>query len=112
MIKLAKSIANCYIKRESRKISGYHMESLAIEAFRDYEGELDTKSMLIHFLKYSMNGVLSQIVDLTGQTTYVDEYLGPPDSRLRKGASTRFGQMRGEVKRCNTRTKFNELFCL
>ena len=37
-IKLAKAMADCFITRPSRKISGYHMESLAIEAFRDYQG--------------------------------------------------------------------------
>ncbi len=35
-IKLAKVIADCFIRRPSRKIKGYHMESLAIEAFRDW----------------------------------------------------------------------------
>ena len=33
VIKLAKAIAVCYFKDPSRKISGYHMESLAIDAF-------------------------------------------------------------------------------
>lgn len=112
VIKLAKAIADCYIKRESRKISGYHMESLAIEAFRDYEGELDTKSMLIHFLIYSMNSVLRQIVDLTGQTTYVDEYLGNVNSDQRNRTSKSFENMRGQVRNCNTPAKFNKLFCL
>ena len=32
-IKLAKAILGCYISRPGRKITGYHMESLAIEAF-------------------------------------------------------------------------------
>ena len=30
-IKLAKSIVDCFITRPSRKISGYHMEALAVE---------------------------------------------------------------------------------
>ena len=37
-IKLAKAIADCFIRHPSRKITGYHMESLAVEAFSDYEG--------------------------------------------------------------------------
>ena len=93
------------------KISGYHMESLAIDAFAGYEGELDPKSMLMHFLGHSMNAVRTPIEDPTGQTTYVDGYLGQGGSPARKGASTHFGQMRGKVNSCGTRAEFDELFC-
>ena len=112
VIKLAKAMADCFISRESNKISGYHMESLAVDAFSDYEGKPDPKSVLIHLLGHSISAVLSPITDPTGQTTYVDQYLGPADSQVRKGASTHFGQMRGEVKRCQTRGQFNKLFCI
>ena len=44
IIKLAKAMADCFISRPSRKISGYHMESLAIDAFKHYQGPLDPKS--------------------------------------------------------------------
>ena len=60
-IKLAKAIADCFIRRPSRKITGYHMESLAVEAFSDYEGPLDPKNMLIHLLGHSMEAVMSPI---------------------------------------------------
>ena len=40
IIKLAKAMADCFIKDSSGKISGYHMESLAIDAFAGYDGEL------------------------------------------------------------------------
>ena len=112
VIKLAKAMADCFITRQSNKISGYHMESLAVDAFTNYEGLADTKSMFTHFLGYSMCAVLSPTPDSTGQTPHVDGYLGPADSLPRKGASTHFGQMRGQVKRCQTRSEFNELFCL
>ena len=35
VIKLAKAMANRFIARESRKITGYHVESLSIDAFRN-----------------------------------------------------------------------------
>ena len=110
-IKLAKAMADCFIRRQSRKISGYHMESLAIEAFRDYTGPLDPKAMLIHLLGHSIETVMNPITDSTGQSRYVDEYLGPEGSRARQRASTYFGQMRGKVRLCNTREEFVELFC-
>ena len=112
VIKLAKALADCFISRPSSKISGYHMESLAIDAFEDYQGPLDPKAMLVHLFGHAMDAVKSPITDSTGQSRYVDEYLGPAGSKLRRGASTQFGQMRAEVKRCMTKAEFNELFCV
>ena len=112
VIKLAKAMAGCFITQEDRKLSGYHMESLAIDAFESYQGLLDPKSMLIHFLGHSMKAVMRPTTDSTGQSRYVDEYLGPADSGPRKRASTYFGQMRGEVNRCESREEFDALFCI
>ena len=111
-IKLAKAIADCHITRQARKISGYHMESLAIDAFRNYQGTRDPKAMLDHLLTHSMTAVMQPIIDSTGQSRHVDEYLGPAQSRCREGARTHFGQMRGKVRQCVTRAQFNALFCL
>ena len=111
VVKLAKAMADCFISDSNRKISGYHMESLAIDAFKGYEGELDSRSMLVHFLGHSMKAAMSPIADSTGQSRYVDESLGPAESKLRKGASTQFGQMRSKVNSCRTKEEFNRLFC-
>ncbi len=111
VIKLAKAMADCFITRKSRKISGYHMESLAIDAFSDYKGLLHPKAMLIHFLGHSMKAVMLPIADSTGQSRYVDEYLGPTNSRCRQRASTYFVQMRGKVRSCKTKAEFDDLFC-
>ncbi len=112
VIKLAKSMTDCLISRPDRKISGYHMESLAIDAFKGYQGPLDPKNMLIHLLGHSMDAVKSPIVDSTGQSRYVDEYLGSANSKPRKRASAYFGQLRARVNSCETRKEFNGLFCL
>ena len=112
VIKLAKAMANCFIKDSSKRISGYHMESLAIGAFGGYEGELDPRSMLLHYLRHLMKAVMTPIKDPTGQTRYVDEYLGQANSGPRKGDSTHFGQMRGKVNSCKTREEFDDLFCI
>ena len=68
--------------------------------------------MLVHFLGHSITAVMNQISDPTGQSLHVDEYLGQSGSPERRRASTYFGQMRGEVRRCVSRTQFNELFCV
>ena len=112
VIKLAKTIADCFITRPRSKISGYHMESLAIDAFENHRGPTDSKSMLDHLFTHSIRAVTRPITDSTGQSRYVDEYLGPAQSRARKGASTHFGQMRAKVRSCTSRTDFNNLFCV
>lgn len=111
VIKIAKAMANCQISRPCRKFSGYHLESLAIDAFRSYRGSQGPKAMLNHFLSHSATAVKRPITDTTGQSGYVDEYLGPANSRLRNRASTYFSQMRANVNSCTTRAKFNALFC-
>ncbi len=112
VIKLAKAMADCFITRPKRKISGYHMESLAIDAFQDYQGPLDPKTMLVHLLGHAMHAVKIPITDSTGQSRYVDEYLGSAGSRQRERAATYFGQMRGMVNRCRKRKEFNAMFCI
>ena len=111
-IKLAKAIADCFVTRPSRKISGYHMEALSIKAFENYDGAQDPKSMLVHLFGSSMTAVMTPIRDNTGQSTTVDEYLGEEGSGLRQRASTYFGQMRGKINSCRNASDFDLLFCL
>ena len=110
-VKLAKAIADCFITRPRRKISGYHMESLAIEAFSHYDGPLDPKSMLIHLFGNSIELLMAPIVDSTGQSRCVDEYLGAHGSKPRQRASTYFGQIRSKVRSAMTRGDLDRLFC-
>ncbi len=111
-IKLVKAMADCYISRPSKKISGYHMEALAVDAFNGYSGKKDPKSMLIHFLDHSIDAVMIPIDDPTRQTPHVDDGLGTANSDQRKLISGYFENMRGQVRNCNTIAKFNKLFCL
>ena len=110
-IKLAKAIADCFIKLSDRRITGYHMESLAIEAFQNYQGALDPKSMLNQLFRNSVQAVMKPIADSSGQSRFVDEYLGLEGSRHRKRTSTYFGQMRGKANSCRTRQDMDSLFC-
>lgn len=74
IIKLAKAIISNL--PEKRKISGYHAESIAIEAFKNYEGSLNLKEMLKHYFSEATNVVLKPIKDKSGQSVHVDDYLG------------------------------------
>lgn len=111
IIKLAKAISDCHITDSSKKISGYHLEVLAIGAFRDYQGPRDSKAMLNQLFRYSIKAVMRPIKDSTGQSKYVDKYLGPAGSPERKRASMYFGQMRGKIRSCGTKAEFDALFC-
>ena len=83
------------------------MEALAIEAFENYSGPQDPKSMLVHLFGNSITSVMTPIRDSTGQSTTVDEYLEEEGSRLRKGAATNFGQMRGNINSCRNASDFD-----
>jgi hypothetical protein len=77
-LKLAKAI-NATLP-ETQQLSGYHIESLGIEAFRGYSGETTTSKMLVHFFERARDLVLRPIKDRTGQSVHVDDHLGAPDS--------------------------------
>ena len=80
------------IRSDRDKISGYHMESLAIEAFRNYQGPHDLKSTLRHFLDHSSRAVLKPITDPTGQSRHVTKTW---DQQTASGAK---GRQRGSEK--------------
>ena len=68
-------------------MSGYHIESMAVSIFSNYNGEKTSKAMLKHFLDKSVSRVLSPIKDKTGQTVNPDSYMGAKDSVQRKSVS-------------------------
>lgn len=90
-IKFAKAVVGQL--PEAQRLSGYHMESLAIAAFRDYVGEKTTPAMLPTFFERARELVLSPIKDSTGQSVHVDGYLGPANSEARQAASHVLGRL-------------------
>lgn len=69
------------------QLKGYHLESLAIEAFRAYTGRSTPKDMLQHFVKFAATQVKTPIKDTTGQSLHVDDYLGAAVSTDRQRIS-------------------------
>lgn len=84
-LKLAKAI-NANLP-EAARLSGYHIESLGVAAFRDYSEEQTTVRMLPHFFKRASSLILTPMTDRTGQSVHVDEYLGPERSEARVALS-------------------------
>lgn len=85
VIKLVKSIVSQL--PEKKRMKGYHIESLAVSIFSNYNGETTSKAMLKQFFDKAVTKVLSPIKDSTGQTVHTDSYMGSKDSLQRKTVS-------------------------
>ena len=105
-----KGLANREIRSDRDRIAGYHMESLAIEAFKNYQGTKDLNSMVRRFADFSSRAVLQPIVDPTGQSRYVDEYMGPANSPQRQRAAKAFQGMLNKFDACKTESELKKLF--
>jgi len=85
IVKLAKDIISQLPK--DQQLSGYHVESLAIEVFKNYNGPNTHKAMLRYFFENSKDLVKSPIKDRTNQSIHVDDYLGNEKSQKRMRTS-------------------------
>jgi hypothetical protein len=96
VIKLAKIINSQ--QPEALQLTGYHVESLAIESFKTYSGPINPKAMLEHFFDTSRALVMAPIRDKTGQSVHVDAYLGPAKSKNRKEVSAALDRIHRRMK--------------
>ena len=96
IVKLAKGILSTLA--ESQQISGYHAESLAVEIFRNYKGSSQPKEMLKYYFSEGAKRLLHPIVDRTGQSVHVDEYLGRSLSLERKIVSDGFARIARKMR--------------
>ena len=86
-VKLVKAVMGTL--PEGRRMSGYHTEAVALEVFRGYDGARTPKAMVRHFFEHAGKCVLRPIRDPSGQSSYIDEYLGSAnDGRRRLIATT------------------------
>ena len=111
-IKLAKGALDKLVQSNSDKVSGYHIESLAIEAFKGYQGRHSLKDMIVHLASFSSSAVRRPIKDSTGQSRHVDEYLGPQGSRQRGRAEATFRNLQRRVENCKSTEDLDYLFDL
>ena len=96
-IKLAKAIfAN---KLGDQGPSGYHVEALAVEAFRQYSGAKTPKAMVTHLVRNASERVLRPIRDISGQSRNVDDSLGQRNSADRRALSRRTSKHSQELWR-------------
>jgi hypothetical protein len=110
-IKLYKAI-NSKLPKESQ-LSGYHIEAIAINAFRNYEGSTSRKAMLTHLVDYAAKAVLQPISDKTGQSVHVDDNLGSSNSYERQRTSAGIQRVREKIRLADeeqSTERWSELF--
>lgn len=95
-IKLAKAINSTL--PEAQRLSGYHVESMAISAFRGYDGPKTTLDMLPRFFEQAKELVKSPVRDSTGQSVHVDGYLGDAGSSKRLAVSHVLGAIEKRMR--------------
>jgi hypothetical protein len=94
-IKLVKALIQEF--PEKKRLSGYHVEALALDAAAGYKGPETPKSLVLHLLDHAASRVLGPIQDVTGQSRTVDAYLGGPDSAARRGISQALAGMKNRL---------------
>ncbi|MFZ3134292.1 MAG: CBASS oligonucleotide cyclase [Methanothrix sp.] len=87
VIKLVKGINSQLPK--SQQLKGYHIESMAIEAFKTYPDDAvkTPKVMLKYFFEKAKDIIRKPIQDRTKQSLNVDDDLGPENSNMRSSIS-------------------------
>ena len=111
-VNLTKALAHRLVRSDRDKITGYYIESLAVEAFKNYRGPNDLKSMASHLTNYSSTAVQQSIKDSTGQSRYVDDYMGGQGSAPRQKAAANFKRMRDSLNNCKSQADIDNLFDL
>ena len=109
-VKLTKALVERQVRSKRDEISGYHIESLAIDAFRNYNGPYDNKSMVNHLTAYASEAVRKPIRDSTGQSRNVDDYMGPEGNRRRQRAVRTFTTIRTNLNSCKSDADLDNLF--
>jgi len=109
-IKLVKSINSCQAK--NRQIESYHIEALALKVFRSYKGEKTTKEMVKHFFNSAGQHTKKPMLDKTGQSTHVDDYLGKTGSLNRKlvdDTLSRIGRRLSNADRAHSEKQWEQI---
>ena len=85
----------------TKQMTGYHIESLAIEAFKSYSGEKTPKALIEQFFNKAKDLVLFPIKDKSKQSIRVDDYLGPKNSDDRKSISHQLDIISRKIRSAN-----------
>lgn len=107
-IKLVKSLVGDLPPQ--KRITGYHVESLALDAAKGYRGAKTPKALLLHTLAHASSRVLKPIQDATGQSRAVDSYLGRPNSIARRNVALALGGVHRRLETATSLGQWKALF--
>lgn len=107
-IKLMKSIVADF--PEQKKLSGYHIEALALDSATRYHGPSTPKAVLLHLLGDSANRVLRPITDATGQSRTLDSHLGGENSIERRNVSQALAGIKRRLESATTVAQWSAVF--
>lgn len=107
-IKLAKALLGRL--PGSQQLSGYHVEAIAVDAFKRYGGRRDRVSMLNHLIRHAANAIMRPTGDITGQTVHIDTHLGGAGSEARRAISAKLGTLASALEGARGVHEYQELF--
>lgn len=107
-IKLGKALI-AQLPAEHR-LSGYHVEAIAVDAFKGYEGRRDRASLLRHLVDHASHAVMRPTGDITGQSVHVDAHLGDSSSPARRAVAGSLRTLIARMDAAQTGPDFARLF--
>jgi len=107
VIKLAKS-AMAGLPEDVR-LSGYHVEALAVAAFENYSGPPSYRAMVTHLVEQAAQNVSRPIPDVSGQSKHIDERWGPADSPDRARVARVLGGLAKQMKDARTAEQWRSI---
>lgn len=99
-IKLIKAMLSRFPPQ--KRLGGYHIEALAVDAAKNYSGSTAPKELVLHLLGHASERILKPIQDVTGQSRNVDAHFGAANSAERRNISLALDGMRRRLSAATT----------
>jgi hypothetical protein len=109
IIKLAKAVIDASLSASERP-GGYHMEALAVDAFRDYSGPRSSRAMLTQLFVHAAERIKRPIADITGQSERIDEKFGSANSQERQQVSAALSRIASRMTSATSVAEWRTLF--
>ena len=106
--KLAKALVNQL--PEPHRLSGYHVEAIAVDAFKNYDGARNRADMLHHLLAHASSAVLRPTGDITGQSVHIDPHLGAANSNERRAIAAAITRIVRRMESARAVSDYESLF--
>ncbi len=90
------------------KMTGYHIEALATEIFKDYSEQKTYSKMLLYFCQKAKDRVLTPIGEITGQSEFIDTKFGVANSNIRKKLSSYLERISMKMKLATSNSSIDD----